>query len=314
MTLTTNSNWNRNVTFQVTVGKVPVPIFTISGVRIKFDVVKTTSSNANTAKITIFNLSKQSRTILETPKGILSFLPGLSGLADFSLGGVLSASYGGVGGGGVGDAAVAAFEEASGINAIFSGQFTKVTNTWAPPEWVSEIETGDGVLDLSQKIMNNTFPAGTPIASMISAAVASLGVTVGPSTPVVGGITKFGEVAAGKTKDFMDMLAKRFKFGWSIQNGAVQISTTPNTPSLTSAVLISADTGMIGHPIKTDKGVEFVSLLNPKIRPGTTISVIGNPLEDDTLNGLYIAKRVEHSGDTHAMKFLTKVEAELPGL
>ena len=313
MALSPLQNWNRNVSFRVTVGKSPIPIFTIQGVRIKFDVVKTTSSNANTAKITIFNLSKQSRTILETPKGILSFLPGLSGLADFSLGGVLSATYS-PSSGGVGDSAVTAFEDAAGINAIFSGQFTKVTNTWAPPEWVTEIETGDGVLDLSQKVMNNTFPAGTPIASMITAAVASLGVTIGPSTPVVAGITKFGEVAAGKAKDFLDQLAKTFKFGWSIQNGAVQISTTPNTPSLVSSVLVSADTGMIGHPIKTDKGVEFLMLLNSKIIPGTAVAVVGNPLSDDTLNGLYIAKRVEHSGDTHSMKFLTKVESELPGL
>lgn len=314
MTLNPNQNWNRVASFKVTVGKSPIPVFTIKDVRISFSVTKSTTSTANKGNITIYNLSESSRSILETPKGLIKFLPGLNGLADFSLGGVLEAGYAPQGLSGAAGSALNSAKSIIGDNIIFSGQFTKVKNSWTPPEWVTTLEAGDAVLDLNQKIMNNSFPAGTPVESMVNTALASLGVSVGSKSPIVAGISKFGEVAAGPVKGFLDKLAKQFGFAWSIQNGAVQIQTTPNTPVLGQAVLVSADTGLIGSPMKTDKGVEFDMLLNSKINPGTLVSLFGNPLEENSLSGLYIAKQVKHDGDTHGSKFNTNVEAEPIGL
>jgi len=242
-----------------------------TGLRIQFTIDKTSESSANKSVIKVFNLNGDSRRFLEGKDMSVS----------------LKAGY------------------PQAIEQIFLGDIAKAISIRQSPDWLTRIECGDGEKKLTTSHIEKSWSAGTPFQAIIQQAIAGLGLSLGPQTIAVTDSALGGFSFSGKAKDLIDKLAKRFGFGWSVQDGAVQIVPDGET-TLETAVVISPTTGLISNIIKTDKGIEFTNLLNSKLRPGRLISVIGT----NENNGFFKCRKVVMQGDTHDGPWFSKVEAE----
>ena len=230
----------------------------ITDLRIAFECVKTNESKPNNAKVSAWNLSENTRSSLEGKGGRLA----------------LDAGY------------------VHSIATLFRGDIVKVTHRSEPPDIITEIEVKDGGNRFRNARIDKGYPPGIrtrkvfeDLAQEMSLSQSSL---VGvPNTEYANGLT-----LSGYARDQLDMLAKKNKLEWSIQDETLQIIPKLSW-SLDDFVKLTPETGLVGSPSKTDKGVKFESLLQPRLRPGRRVQI-----ESKFLKGIYKIRKVRHAGDS----------------
>lgn len=246
----------------------------LTGLRIGFQIEKTSESNSNTSRITIYNLNKESRSFVEQE----------------DLVGILDVGYSPVGADDL-------------IENIFQGDIKKVQNKLQGSDWLTTFEVGDGEKALTESKFNKSFAAGASIEAAINEVAQSFGKPISTIQDITAKTFKNGLTLSGGSKNIMDTLTKEAGVEWSIQDDEVIILGAENTDG-EEAFFISRDTGMIGSPIKREKGIELTTALNPKIRPGRAILV-----ESKYLEGEFRVRKVVHDGDTHEGSWQTRLEA-----
>lgn len=148
---------------------------------------------------------------------------------------------------------------------------------------------------------------------------------------LTGGTLPRGKVLWGLFRDQMRTVAETTKTRWSIQNGTVQvISSTSYMPG--EAVVLTAQTGMVGVPQQTQQGIRVRCLLNPRVSIGTRVKIdnksiqrairqINRATESLTdaqysalatfasiaADGFYRTLVVEHAGDTRGNEWYSDV-------
>jgi len=141
-------------------------------------------------------------------------------------------------------------------------------------------------------------------------------------------------------KEALDQLAKDYNFNWTVLYQKLEITDKFfGIKSEPTAVLVSANTGMIGSPVivelqeedkkekknkKEEKryGVKVSSLLNPEVRPGRLIRIEATlAIQSDlgkleevrlpnlTANGIYLVDTVRFAGSNYGADFLAEIEA-----
>lgn len=259
------------------------------GLRIAFNIEKTSESLANQAKIKIFNLSPSSRAFVEERGQAI----------------ILKAGY-----------APADLEPL--VEVIFQGDVGKVTNSIEGPDWITSFEVGDGEKSLTEKSYQKTFRSGASAETIMREIAASMGLAVGTIKGIKDKAYKSGVTLSGSAKDLLDQLTGETGVEWSVQDEEIQI--LPKTEGTNDEVIVvSASSGMINAPIKRADGIDVVSLINPQFRPGRRIQI-----ESKNLNGIYRIRKLTFDGDTRDGDWKAKLEcvnlntpvqifSELPG-
>ena len=241
-----------------------------SGLRVSFEIEKTNESNPNAAQIHVYNLSEATRALLEAKNTRV----------------VLEAGY------------------KDTVAAIFMGNVTKAIHEPTGPDLVTKIEAGDGDNKFRNARIERGFPAGVKTREVFQQHSKDLGLPLSSSLEVIPN-TQYanGLTLSGLVRDQLDDLSQKNDLEWSIQDETLQI-TPSGRATLDEVVLISPATGLVGSPSKTKKGVEFTSLLMPKLRPGRRVK-----LESKFMNGIFKLRKVVQDGDSHKDKFFSKCEA-----
>jgi len=264
------------------IGKPGNLSLSIENLRVKFSIQKTSESTANSAIISVFNLNPLHRGMVENEGLALN----------------LQAGYTGIDG------------ENPLIRSIYWGDIFRAATERQGPDIVTTFECKDGGQVLRRSSVNISFKAGTTRSQVIDYLVQQMASKYGLSykkysfskdDQYVNGIALFGN-----TKDYLDTILPNLGLRWSIQDNEIFIND-PETKDIPGAVLVSKNTGMIGIPVKREKGLEVTSLLNPLIRPGKTIKVVSE--QTSKLNGAYIVERADYEGDTLEGDWTVKVEA-----
>jgi hypothetical protein len=254
----------------------------ITRLRVAFRVKKTLTKEPNTAEIVVYNLSESTRRQLQG-KAIPV---------------VLSAGY-------VDNEAV-----------IFSGDARYIDHVREGADWITKIKCGDGERAYQFRRFNGSFAPGTSIADVIRACASALSINTGNleealAKPFRGGRTVFrnGFSASGDAIDVLDQLLRGAGFTVSIQNGALQV-LQGGQPVPSSAVLLSASTGLVGSPelgTPEKQGapprVKAKSLLQPKIVCGGIVE-----LQTISFKGQFRVEALEHTGDTDGGEWYTALE------
>lgn len=181
-----------------------------------------------------------------------------------------------------------------------------------------DILAADG--DLARyALVNKSLASGwtaKDVAGTIGEATQSKGLTVDP-TGLTGGVTGIrGKALFGLAMAQASALANSNGATWTIING--QMVFTPLTAYREGeAVVLNADSGMIGFPESTIEGIRVRCLLNPKIKMGTRIQIDNKSINQTTVkepgfprfgdrpffasvtqDGFYRVIVVEHMGDS----------------
>ncbi len=266
----------------------------LSELRIKFAVKQSSAETPNAADITVYNLSPETAWQVK------------SQFTKVILQGGYDSNYG----------------------TIFQGNIKQViigkqgTETWI------EIVAGDGELAYNFAVVVASIAKGSTPNDEIAACAkvtAPLGVTTGGNSTVANAQKRpRGKVLFGNARNYLRGVADSNNYVWSVQNEQIQfVKTTSYLPG--TAVLITADTGMIGTPQQTTQGVNVKCLLNPYIKINGRIQLDNKTIQafkiDLTLkpgaatnvaaplpsNGVYFVLAVEHSGDTRGVEWYTNV-------
>lgn len=259
----------------------------ISDLKITFKVEKTSESSPNTMTLGLYNLAPATAALCKTKGNAV----------------ILRCGYEG------------------NIPLVFSGDISKCTTEKSGPDVITTIEAGDGQLSLGTSNIDASFAPGATVESIFNQVVGSFGVGLGPIIGVPNEKVNNGMVVSGDSKKVMDDLTKKHNLEWSIQDGQVQVHPK-NQPVYSTAVFLDSESGLIGSPksvkilkasqdplldpaLNKDAGVQFKSLLNPKLKPGQLVKLNGV-----NVKGLYTVRKVTHSGDTWG----TSWESDCEGL
>ncbi len=193
-----------------------------------------------------------------------------------------------------------------------------------------DILAAHGDIEYNFSVISKTIAAGaTDSSAIINTISEGMNLPVDNKLGPTGGVLPRGKVLWGMNRDLMRQMVRSQGATWSIQNGRIQV--IPLTGYLpTEAVLLTANTGMIGLPEQTDEGIKVRSLLNPKLDIGGTVKIDNSSinqtsaqgqnalpvgqlaynqnaavqfLADVTNDGLYRLYVVEHIGDSRGQEW-----------
>jgi hypothetical protein len=228
---------------QVIVGKAGSGLL-VDQLRLKFEIVKTVEPTPNTALIQIFNLHPNNETKIKNEFDEV----------------ILNAGY------------------KDSVRLIFRGNIRHVFRYRDGNDYITEVDAADGDKDFRTAIMNQTLAAGTSTQQMVDRAVATFGSTAKGFVDVNNQPRIRGRVISGNTRDILHDIARESGANWSIQDGQLTI-VKADAVLPDEAIVINANTGMIGAPEISDKGISVTCLLNPQIKINGAIQLNNNDIK-----------------------------------
>jgi hypothetical protein len=280
----------------------------LSEMHFRFRVLADDQERPNTAEIRIYNLST------DTLKRITGKSP-----VEYSRV-VLQAGY----------------EDGGSFGVIFDGTIKQFRyGRESSTDTYLDILAADGDMEYNFGVCNMTLAAGSTKAERVQAIAGQMGLSAAavPNTlDSTGGTLPRGKVLWGMARQHMRCAAAGAT--WSIQNGKVQV--VPLDGYLPGeAVVLNAQTGLIGFPEQTEQGVKARCLLNPRLRVAGLVQInntdinrtagaagndfspgqlpydrrAGPPMlfADVTADGFYRLYVVEYVGDTRGQDWYSDI-------
>lgn len=236
----------------------------VKDLRVTFNVVKTSTSEPNTAEIEIYNLSSANRGLIEQKNQAV----------------VLKAGY----------------RDLSGT--IVIGHLRRVEHRKEGSDVISKLEVKDGGKDLYEVEFRRSYTKGTSRMSVVRDIIGTMStVSLGTvaATRLQGNLPS-KLALSGLARVCMDKVCRAWGVEWSVQDGVAQfLDPTGTRGGGTLAIKLTTTSGLIGSPAKTQRGCTFQSLLRPDMLPGSYVT-----LESVLVSGAFKVQKVTHAGDKMA--------------
>lgn len=260
----------------------------VSGLRVVFRASQTSTSEPNSATVSVYNLSAYSRGRIKAKDQAVIVKAGYQDL----------------------------------VGQVCAGVIKRVEHRREGVDVVTELEIKDGGQDLLEPVFQRSYAANTSRRRIVQDIIGTMSNTATGRLNAAGisGSTPGKLSFATTSKLALDRLARAWGFEWSVQDGVLQILDPDGTVEPEeSAVILTPDTGLLGSPARTaqegargagtrvraqQEGARFQSLLRPELRPGRYVL-----LESEFLSGAFKVQSTEHVGDTHGNDWKTDVEA-----
>lgn len=171
----------------------------------------------------------------------------------------------------------------SGI--LIKGEIRDVTHKLDGADISSEIEIGDGDEGVNKGIASKTFPAGTKPKDVVKYLVSQMPGTKQGTIKGMDDLPPYKRPVAvyGYASRELDTVGREHKAYWSIQNGTAEMVKAD--AYIDDVTVLSRETGLIGTPEVTDKGIKVRCLINPKIKPNRAIDVRSAFLDESSGRG-----------------------------
>ena len=240
-----------------------------SDLKVSFQVVMSRASDPNQAKISIWNLSRDSVKALQADGAVVRLLAGYTVPRQIFEGNPI----------------------ASGVKVRQQGQ-----------DRVVEIEAQDGGKTYQEARVSISIATPTSLQEVLDEALSQVGAFGAASGAVRSDLSEIkltqGFSFEGPARELLDRLALSSGSYWTLRDGAIQfVEDGESTGEV--AIEFSAETGnLIGSPSEKDSGVEVTALIAPSLRPGKHFSVAS-----ENVNGLYLADDVAFRGDSQSGEF-----------
>lgn len=241
------------------------------GLELSFEVTKSLKKSANKAKITVYNLSLASIGALEEKGTVVQLLAGYK----------------------------------DNMALLFTGQVAKkgVVSKRDGNTVTTEIDAGDGELDLAKTRSDLSLAAGATSTEILRALISKMGIGEGnldtlPTKTFVGAY-----IHSGWARDAIAGVCRDIGVTWSIQDGVFQALAPSAAKAGEVAVLLNATTGLIGAPTREKEGIQATSLMQPRLKPGGLVRV-----ESEWVTGDYKITEVTHKGDFRGGSWYSEIK------
>ncbi|SET17404.1 phage protein [Thorsellia anophelis] len=239
----------------------------IEGLRISFEITKSIDSKPNPARISLWNLNRNT---------INRLLAG-----EFKL--------------------IKLYVGYSSLRIIYMGDLIRAKVMRDGVDFIIEFECGDGFNDHQSAIFSKTIRAGATIRDTFLNAASTFESPLGSHMLPSNKQLPRAQVFNAPTRKVLNDLANDQNANWFIEDG--ELNFLPYDQVMNKSIpLLSEQTGLIGSPEQTDQGLEIDCLLNPDLSIGSLIlleSII------EYFNGEYKVVHLSHKGDILGDDWLT---------
>ncbi len=260
------------------VWRVQIDTLRFTELGLSFSVEKSLRREPNKAVIQVFNLSADHRHQIEQLNTTRRRGPGRIRL-------VLEAGYG------------------DAMPVIFRGDLrTGLSHKEEDGTWVTKLEGEDGGRAVLWSRVSRSFPAGTPVTTVVRACAEAMGVGIGNTDEAIAAVTlesggdsfTEGTVLSGRAPDELDGVLDSVGLTWSVQDGVLQLLQRGRALQQT-AVLLTGRSGLVGTPQRAADGtVNVRCALHPDVYPGRQIA-----LDSVNVAGTFRARKCKYTGDSH---------------
>lgn len=249
----------------------------IANLKFTWKIERDLSKHPNRCDIEIYNLASTTRTAMNTKPLTIE----------------LSAGY-------------------SGVNrTLFVGDVIHAYSKQDHADRVTVLQVGDGTRAYMRSRINRSYRAGTTVKTILREAAKSMGQVLPSSIENAADLNiqiASGLALTGATQEAMTRVLSPLGYGYSFQNGKLQILRDED--SRNDIYVIDESVGMIdspkyGDPPKSGKtpNMQVKMLLYPELLPGGKAEV-----RSVDVNGTFNIVKVKHSGDTEGEEWFTEVE------
>ncbi len=250
----------------------------ITDLRIEFKVDRTLTKTPDSCDITITNLSRDTRSLIERKPLNVEIAAGYDGEARL----------------------------------MFAGDLRFGMTKLKHPNWETLLQLGDGDCHHRWARVNRSYSTAVTVRQVLTDTARSMGLVLPTNLANDKSLdSQFaaGQVAMGAARDKLTQLLAPYGYHWSVQNGKLQVLRDEDVHSL-SPIPIDEAHGMIGtpefgSPPRSGKPPHMTvrTLLYPELLPGNLIQ-----LTSIVKSGLFRIEHVKHEGDTHGPKWETEIE------
>jgi hypothetical protein len=289
--------------------RVTVNGFAMEGLRVGFTIDKNLKVASNTAEISIYNLSRQTRERMHASKVGIPV--------------VVEAGY-----------------RATGLSLLFVGEMREAFSRPEPDgTWATILRAGDGDSALRGVRNRTSLRPGVSVERLVGEQFKQLGVGLGNAFTEFKNQIKGGDVDAerlgaalgsgfvmsGAAKDAMEQITKSAGVEYSVQNGQLQV-LKKGEPLGVRAPVLGPDSGLDGSPSIDAQGTMHLrARLLPNLFPGMPIQVTHYRSSDlelfhttkvypATLDTIYRIEKVRFVGDLWGDDWNAEIEARDPKL
>lgn len=198
-----------------------------------------------------------------------------------------------------------------GASTLFLGNLRTALTTRDGADIITTLSSGDGEKAHQTARVALSVKKDTDTGLVLRELVKALGVDEGNLSAAVstvqgaglGKLFSAGTVIHGNAAREMTRITRSVGLTWSVQGGKLQFLGLKQALA-GEAILISAETGMVGAPSVDNKGVmKARMLLAPDVFPGRLAVLKG-----EFLQGQYRIEKTVHAGDTHGSDWFVDVE------
>jgi hypothetical protein len=245
--------------------------------RVQFNIVKTAKREPNEAKITIYNLSPETRTALHVKN-----VPTL-----------VEAGYVGT------------------RHQIFLGDLVYSRSARQGTDWATSLQSADGASKIKGSRVNLSLKGPAKATDALKNVAEALGLKTGnlDKALAAGSLReKFqqftqGVVLSGKADQQLDKITRSMGLTWSSQDGEI-ILLGPNDTLTNQVRVLSPDSGLVGSPEPGDDGiVKARALLLPELSPNFRVQI-----DSAEVKGFYKILKTTYSGDTAGGEWYADIE------
>ena len=265
--------------------------------RITFDIEKSTSEQPNPHKIRIYNLAANTRRAIEEP----------------DLRCVLYAGYG----------------EEDGPLLMAAGAITFAYTAFDGPDVFTELEVRDGYIEIRDTAVSLGYGPGARASAIIRDVASQMGLSLIMEDDAPDRTWTHGFSFYGPARQALHKAVAGAGLEWSIQNQQLQVIAKGGT-TRRQAVVLAADTGLIGYPERTREGARekakvkdkttgearqivsanqqrdgwrVTSLLLPTVNAGDLVK-----MESRSVQGFFRVDGVRHVGDSAGGDWQTQLD------
>jgi len=257
----------------------------VEGLRIKFEVVRTSLGYPNKGKIEIYNLDERKLEQVVERLAVVRLFAGYGGESPMIYEADIANHY----------------KSRIGVDSVYT------------------LITGSGRRAWETDTFSKTYAIGVDPAIIVGDVVASFPTLTPGVVALSDAKTKLQPLTlSGNSHKVMDKLAKDYNFDWHIDQNQIDVIGRGLTVDDRPVYDITPLTGLIGSPTLTELGADFRILLNPDILVGRQVRMdsVGVQLAQaalefrkvrTTANGFYKVKETRFIGDTRGQEWYTDI-------
>ena len=248
----------------------------VEGLRIEFDVEKTPKAADSKAKVKIYNLSRDSRDLIQAEE--------LDGNGRTVI--ELSVGY-----------------QQTELKLLFRGR-GNVVSIFKAPNWVTEIDATDGGVAMRSAVFERKYPAGTRVADIAVDIAQAAGLPSQIIQNVEGAIPK-ARAFSGSALNNIEDLQATYGFQFDIQDEQVIIRPEAQQTRQIYRITLDRATGLLNAPRTKGSIVEAEALLNVDLAPNAFVNL---QTLVPNLSGEYLVQKATYKGDTWSGNWVVTVE------